>query len=232
MRFLKRVMACVFAMLLAAGITVRAQTSDDSADHHTEKSPSGEYSLTGDRQWLVLRRHGKEIARYQLESSFGPVYWSPSGSYVAFDNHYGHYAWNVWVISLRDGSVVTAHGAVRDTKYEATLDSQMLPDVMALPMVDIALKAVYPGYKSDPDHRNGILTITYGWEKGDILKFYHRIVFPNLWEKKSLVGELLTESKVTPEGIELPKNASAKLVPESSEGKHIPVEAARVLDFE
>ena len=133
---------------------------------------------------------------------------------------YYHCATGVWI---------TAHGAVRDTQYDATLDYRMLPDVMALPIVDSALKAVYSAYKSDPDKRNGILTITYGWEKGDVLKFYHRIVFPNLWETKNLVEELLTESKVTAKGIELPKNASAKLVSESSEDKHIPAEAARVL---
>lgn len=229
MRFRETVKACLFAILLAAGITARARTSDDSAEYIAERSPSGDYSLSSDRQWLVLRRRGKVIVRYPFDSYFGRAYWSPSGKYVAVDNHYGHYAWNVWVLSLRDGSVITAHGAVRDTKYEATLDYQMLPDVMALPIVDTALKAVYPAYKSDPDRRNGILTITYGWEKGDVLKFYHRIVFPNLWETKNLVGELLTESKVTPKGIELPKSARARLVPESSEDKHIPAEAARVL---
>ena len=235
MRFRKKLKACLFAILLAVGITACAQTSDDSAEYHTDRSPSGDYTLsatvasTADNQWLILRRRGKEIARYPFESYFGPVYWSPSGKYVAVDNHYGHYAWNVWVISLLDGSVITAHGAVRDPKYDRTLDHKCLPDVMAFPIVDRALKAVYPAYESDRDNR-GILTITYGWEKGDILKFYHRIVFPKLWDTKGLVGEILTESKVTPTGIEVPKIASAKLVPTSSEDKHIPAEAARVLD--
>ncbi len=233
--------ACLFAILLANGITARAdRLADQRADaiaaegeYSTKRSPSGNYTLSAtvswaDKQWLILRRRGKEIARYPFESYFSSVYWSPSGKYVAVDNHYGHYAWNVWVLSLRDGSVITAHGAVRNPKYDRTMDDKCLPDVMTLPIVDSALKAVYPAYESDRDNR-GVLTITYGWEKGDILKFYHRIVFPKLWDTKNLVGEILTESKVTPTGIELPKNASAKLVPTSSEDKHIPAEAAQVL---
>jgi hypothetical protein len=232
---LSRALALI-GCILAATLHARGQ-ADDTAEYSTSVSPDGKYSLSAtiagsaDTQSLILKRHGKEVMRYPFDSYFGPVYWSPSGKYVAVNNHYGHYAWNVWVLSLRDGSVITAHGALRDPKYNATLDYHMLPDVLALPATDSALKAIYPAYKSDPDERGGILTIAYGWKKGDLLEFYHRIVFPKLWDSKNLVGELLTESKITPRGIDQPAKIEAHLIPEKFEGKRIPPEAEKILEY-
>jgi len=221
----------ILSLWVVLSISVRAFADDDPPV--TFPSPNGEYTIAVlnptyfPNQLLWITRGTKVIARYHFEGHIGVRYWSPSGRYVAFDNHFGHYAFVVWIINLRDGSVVTAHGPTSASDYDRYIDYSGVPDIMASKDVTKALHGVYPNYASDRN-RDGVLTLAYGWKKGDILEMFHRLVFMDLLNNKSAVVEVLTQDKVDPSGIHSFGIPQAKLINFKSEPAGEPPEVSLV----
>ena len=103
---------------------------------------------------------------------------------MAFNNHYGHRGWEVWIISLKDGSVVRNGGKVTSGNYDRYQDYDYLPNVAVLAKQQ--LTAIYPNYPTDTDRRGeGHITVVYGWDNDRMLKMFDEIVLDDLFAKES-----------------------------------------------
>jgi hypothetical protein len=203
-------------ILLAFGILIFAGSSATGWAHPDPSrwdSPSGNYSVVitdgPDMTELSCYRlrifHGKtELAHYPLADGKDPlqeVYWSPKENYVAFNNHYGHRAWAVWIISLKDGSVILTKGSQRSPDFDMyTTEAPSIPNAVDLAQKEIAL--VYPGYEKDEDRRGlGHITITYGWKDDSTLRVFDEMVYDNLADEENVCLSICSLLKVQKSGL-------------------------------
>jgi len=175
-------------------------------------------------QSLIIIVDGKELRRYSFEGTLVSAYWSSSGDYVAINNHYGHLGWYVWLISLKDGSLITAHGKVGDPAYDKYIDDRDLPDLLV--KAKIELTHIYKNYESD-NLREGYYSIVYGWKKDDELMLFSELVFSNLYQRNGDVIRLYSQLSID-SSIRL-KNSSAQRVKINDE-ETLPDEVKRVID--
>jgi len=205
----------------------------DENDVETWKweSPRHDYSIvvSAASDSLTLFHKTKELARYTLESSLDSIYWSPKETYVAFNNHYGHRGWAIWILSLKDGSVIRLNGKERSAKYDKYTDHGDLPDVLAPAKPQII--AVYPGYPKDTDRRGeGHITIIYGWKDNHTLKRYDEVVLDNLYEKEQSRLSIYSLMRVQESGLSVVP-VSVEKTGYSGKPDSLPAEVVKVLGY-
>ena len=201
-------------------------------DHALLKSPSGDYSVRVTKRSgsgsagrsLEIMHHGSIEARYPFEGELASGYWSPSGRYVAINNHSGYNGWWLWIISLKDGRIIRTKGAAANPNYDRYSDDQCTPDLFDSAEASEAIAADYSESTSD-QMRAGYTTIGYGWRKGDILLVHHRLVFDHLAAGDKSIIQVLEMYKVSPKGItDLAGSVHVKRVKLSNEEKEEPAE--------
>lgn len=200
-------------------------------------SPNKEYSLVlsdTDEKWvykIAILHSGREVAHYRFQGELISGYWSPSGKYVAINNHYGHRGWYLWIFSLRDGSIVRASDTVRSSEYDRYTDYDgYLPDIPALAKQDIL--QVYSSYLHDYNFK-GYVSIAYGWEAGDRLLVFHELTLVKLQESEHMKIHVYTRLD-----LQLGKGfatsvVSAKKVKDTAswESKDVPAEVRNTLNL-
>jgi hypothetical protein len=152
----------------------------------TVMSPNGDYKLVLSdttepfvyRLTIMLRN--LEITQYMFKGELVTAYWSPSGEYVALNNHYGR-GWYPWIIRLKDGTVLRSSDPVHTSTYDRYSDAQCTPDILAAATNEI--RQVYPAYKND-QMRNGYSTVAYEWKDEDRLLIFHELIFDDLFLKE------------------------------------------------
>jgi hypothetical protein len=116
-------------------------------------SPTKEYTLklvdtsTPYQYQLKILRSGAELAHYPFEGELVSAYWSPSLKFVAVDNHLGMGGFQVWIVSLEDGSIITSHGVVTGANYDRYLDGGYFSNL--LDEAHKKLKKINPGIDND-----------------------------------------------------------------------------------
>jgi hypothetical protein len=150
----------------------------------TWNSPEGDYSVViskaSDDPYhstrLTLLKRGRPLTHYAFDGRLVSIYWSSGENYVAINNHYGHRAWGVWILSLKNGSLIRVDGhpqatisldpqdpASKTAPYDFYLDYAYLPEVLAFAKTKIV--SVYPGFLTDEDKRGGgNIGVVYGWK--------------------------------------------------------------------
>lgn len=151
---------------------------------------------------LSIYRGKTELAHYAFDDGKEPlqeVYWSPNESFVAFNDHYGHRAWRVWIVSLKDGSLVQKNGSQHSSDFDMYLNGDF-PDVLELAQPEIA--SVYPGYARDEDKRgSGHITVIYGWMDDSTLRMFDEMVYDDLAEKENACLSIYSLLKVQNSGL-------------------------------
>jgi hypothetical protein len=149
----------------------------------TTISPQGDYKLAlSDTAEpfvydLSIMLHDQPVMHYTFRGELVTAYWSPSGKYIAVNNHYGR-GWYPWIIRLVDGAVLRSSGPVRESNYDRYTDAQYTPDILTASARE--MKQVYPLYESD-QMRNGYSTVAYDWRSDDKLLIFHEFVFDGLF---------------------------------------------------
>jgi len=177
-------------------------------DHALLEAPSKEYSIRVSQKeaggvaghLLDILHYGAVIAHYPFEGELVSAYWSPSGRYVAINNHSGHGGWWLWIVRLTDGRIVRAANPVASSDYDRYSDYQCFPDLFDSAEAKNKIGAVYGGYSSD-QAKLGYTTIGYGWRKGDILLVHHRLLFDRLVAVDNSSIQVLEMFKVGTNGI-------------------------------
>jgi len=208
-------------------------------DHALLESPSKEYSVRVSEiggnggsaaHALDISYHGMIVAHYPFEGELVSAYWSPSGRYVAINNHSGHYGWWLWIVDLRDGHIIRAENVVASSDYDRYSDYQCFPDLFDSAEARNKIGAIYGAYSSD-QMRLGYTTVGYGWRKGDLLLVYHRLAFDRLAAGSGAIIQVLEKFKVSARGITiLEGSVSAKRVKLSDEEKEMPTEVKPLFD--
>ncbi len=158
--------------------------------------------------WLTITDHGRQIARYHFEGELISGYWSPGGHYLAIDNHYGHRAWAIWVVSLRTGAIIRADGTTtRASAYDAYSDEHKLPDVYQ------AAKGILRRLNLDSDDyfRGGPISVAYGWKNARELRMFHEYISDQQAERENAGIWLTNTLKVSGAGLQI-KNLKGKKV--------------------
>lgn len=133
---------------------------------------------------LQILADTRELADYKFKGELVSAYWSPSGRYVALNNHYGHYGWYLWILSLDDGSVITAHGNVNAKNYDRYLDYECTPNIRT--RGKDAIEKVYSGFSKD-HLRAGYLSVAFGWKSATELLMFHEFPCDNLFQREHAV---------------------------------------------
>jgi hypothetical protein len=208
--------------------------------YDTWKSPEGDYSIVISKALddsdhsarLTLFKRGKDLGHYAFNGQLIAIYWSPGENYVAIDNHYGHRAWGVWILSLKSGSLIRADGHPKPTisldpenpssktvPYDFYLDYTYLPDVLAFAKAEII--SVYPGFMGDEDKRGGgHVGVAYGWKNSNTLLMFDSVQLDNLNDQGKRLS-ILTLLHVDSNGLQL-SNASVRETPLDSTERRPP----------
>lgn len=203
-------MKLIHAFMVVLPVLALTLVGDEHAFAHSPpskwESPSHQYALViSDTSEpysyrLSLFHRGKELSHYAFNDHLTSIYWSPDERFVAFNNHYGHRAWAIWIISLEDGGVIRASGEIKSTTYDMYEDFASLPDVVALAKSKIM--AVYPNYLNDQDRRGlGHVTVIYGWKDKATLLMYDELGLDDLYEKENCYLSIYSLLQVRRKGL-------------------------------
>ena len=196
------------------------------------ESPNREYVLeltnTKDPSTYKLKiiRNHVELAHYPFEEELLSAYWSPLLKFVAINNHNGHGGFYVWIISLTDGSVITAHGNVKDPNYDRYADGDDFVDLRV--QAAGKLKQIYPQVSTD-QLRNGYNSIAYGWKGDDQLLMFHEFPFDNFSTKYNRIIQAFTTWEVNNHDVTL-KSIRFRQA-RDDEYEPMPPEAKKTLHF-
>ncbi len=231
MKMNKQIHLVVFCLLSSFALRSIAFSSTSRDDVSIFESPDKASMLTLTHtadpavNRLTVSHSGSELTQYRFEGRLVSAYWSPSGEYVAINNHSGYLGWYLWVISLRDGSLIRAGGRLRQTDYNRYLDYDYVPDVAEIEADKITQG--YAGFSSD-HMREGYVSIAYGWKSKDELLMFHELIFSRLAEEQNAAIHLLTLFRVSDkDGITVEDGVVRKVTGSWSE--QYPAEVKKVL---
>jgi hypothetical protein len=195
------------------------------------QSPTNEYEIRlfdTEEQWtykLTILSHGSEMSHYTFRGELISAYWSPSERYIAINNHYGR-GWYLWIISLKDGSIIRSTGGNQSANYDRYTDYDYIPDITQLARTQI--EQVYSGYSQDHT-REGYTSVAYGWKTDDDLMMFHEMILGQLFEKERSAIHVYAVFDVNDQKKISVTDISAKKVPDQW-WYYYPSEVGKILD--